>query len=277
MKKQQLVATLGTLALAANLLLPGLALGQGAANQTGSAAIGCNSSLSFTLTPASTFSFYSNGSSTAIASSLTAQNAFNNPNGAALTVTDTNDFIQVEDLRDPTDVACGNNGLTLTVNVADQTAGGADGRIFDSSPLVNDVSGTFIPLEDLFVLSDNQTCASVTNYNNSADTICFDTTAICGDGTGTATTNCQANANQGVNTNIDSGAISNNYATIGNFDAYFGTGNTIGSALSVFEFSNGWELYGKAGVGVSYAVHIPAAQPAGVYQADIVYTLAATP
>ena len=275
MKKQQLVATLGTLALAANLLLPGLALGQGAANQTGSAAIGCNSSLSFTLTPASTFSFYTDGISAPIGSSLTtASNAFNNPNGAALTVANNNDFIQVEDLRDPTDVACGNNGLTLTVNVTDQTDG--DGRIFDSSPLVNDVSGTFIPLEDLFVLSDNQTCASGTNYNNSADTICFDTTAICGDGTGTATTNCQASANQGVNTNINV-AAGNNYATIGNFSAYFGTGNSIGTALSVFEFSNGWELYGKAGVGVSYAVHIPAAQPAGVYQADIVYTLAATP
>ena len=41
MKKQTLVAGLGTLALAANVLLPGLALGQESSPQTGTQEIAC--------------------------------------------------------------------------------------------------------------------------------------------------------------------------------------------------------------------------------------------
>jgi hypothetical protein len=81
MKKHNAVAVVGTLALLANLLVPGLAFGQ---NQTGTAQLNCSATApSISVTPATAFNFTSDGDQTISATNKlyaqsTHQWAFNN-------------------------------------------------------------------------------------------------------------------------------------------------------------------------------------------------------
>lgn len=267
MKKQTLVATLGTLALAANVLLPGLAFGQ---QQTGTADVTCSTTApAFTVTPAAAFTFYPDGSSGTIYSSSSQQQAFNNPNGAALGNSAGTDYLQVNDVRDPSAAGC-NNGLTLTVAVQDGSDG--DGCYFDAAPTtgVGPCADDFIPLNDLYVVSSNDGCPAGTTAGASG--ICFDSSALCGAGDGNVATAC---AGTEGSTGVDYAGTS--FATLATYTtdgAAFGTANTPNvTPTSVFAFADGTELFGEAGVATSYAVDIDAGTQTGTYVVEILYTL----
>ena len=116
-----MVAAIGTLALVANLLVPGLTHAAVTNPQTGTAIIGCSTDApSFSVTPSSAFSFYGDGSSTAITASFSDQKAFNNPDGDLNSAADTN-YIQVHDGRDPSVHGC-NDGFNVTVVAGDATS-----------------------------------------------------------------------------------------------------------------------------------------------------------
>lgn len=269
MKRQHLVATLGTLALAANLLLPGLALGQVDANQTGTATVACNNVDPMFYTTDNeiddAFNFYEDGTSGTIYASFSSTNVFNNPTGSELSPGTTDgDFIEILDQRDPSESGC-NDGLTLTVTVEDD--GTADGRIFDSNPA--GASGYSIPLTGVYYVSDGDTCpATYTNFNN----ICFKSTALCGEGDGVTAVTCDATDGVAGDSVYTGG---NDYAEIATYTAAgaLGTGPNVPDTHSVFSFADGDELYGIATTGVSYATTIPGGQPAGTYVLNIVYTL----
>jgi hypothetical protein len=263
MKKQTLVAVIGTLALAANILLPSLAFGQATETQTGTADILCDTTApSFSSTPAATFSFYGDGSSTSIYASNIDQQAFNNPNGAPLDSGDNTDSSYLNDGRNPEVLDC-NNGLTFTVTVQDGTD--ADGIYFDANP--TGAGGDFIELEDLMVVSSSDNC--LVGHTEAAQGICFDDLALCGQGDGVTPVACTTEGSTSVDYTGTSFAT---WATYTGNGATLGTTNTP-SSTTLMSFADGSELFGRAGLATSYGVYIDGGDKVGTYVVEILYTL----
>jgi len=275
MKKHNAVAVVGTLALLANLLVPGLAFGQ---NQTGTAQLNCSETLpSFTeFTPATAFNFTADGASLGTTNKLYAKStdqwAFNNENGGSSISTDPgNDYIEVNDPRDPSDPSC-NLGLRLNLTALDNDNNGA---YFERTTL----DGVTIPLNQVYMVTSNATGSCPSGYN-AIGQVCYAPDALCGTTKGGQAGTC--NADDGtVAPNLN--YTGSNFATDSTYSAN-GTDKAIGSDnntpktnfdiltfVQTNQITHG--LYGKAGLVVSYGVHIPAKQQAGIYTLNLQYTL----
>ena len=268
MKKYKVVALVGTLALLANLLVPGLAFG---ADITGTLGITCNTTpAGFTLTPGS-FTFYGDGSSTPIISQVTAQWAYGNPNGFPLSTTDlTGDYFEITDVRDPSALNC-NNGVNVTVT---------PGNFADATTLIQ------IPLASTYVVSSNGS-ASLPICPATSDTergkICIDVSSFCGRGNGVANSTCASGDGVASTANLDyiDASDENFFATPGTYSV-----NLSGGAKTIVNFvdcgagpcsAGARELYGSAGVALAYAVNVPGGQAAGTYVLPLTYTVTSLP
>ena len=287
MKKQTLVATLGTLALAANVLLPGLAFGQ-TDQQTGTLDIECSpSDLGFSGSPTD-FNFVNSGGGTLIQQN-SAIDAFSHQagqpltNGLAATASEHLSVTSPDDFRNPT---CGNNGFTLDVRVIDNPGGtDTDGRFFETDSTVD--TDPFIPLDTFKVLTQarqnsgaSNEIGCFSNFTAQANGICFENTAFCNDGTDTAVacdgsqgTAAEDYASPGLNfndTETDGTPGTTNYST-----SPLGTsaGTDSSSAVEIMSFGNGEELLGQVQFGTAFTVNLPANQASGTYTAFIQYTL----
>jgi hypothetical protein len=266
MKKHNVVALVGTLALLANLLVPGLAFGADTAGQAGTLSTICGgaTTASFSITPAASFTFWPDGSAGLMYSSISAQQAYNNPNGAALTVTTGNDYIEVTDTRNPSGPTC-SDGFTVTL-AALNPGNPTETRFFDSNDGI--ATGNYIPLTDTYVVSNSDTCPA---GSTEVGDVCFDAAALCGNGE-----NLIASACQSADGTTSSDYTGTDFATLATFTA---AGDALGSAantpttLNVLSFADNAELFGKAGLGVSYGVNIPGGTPAGTYTLNLQYTL----
>lgn len=264
MKKQSLVAAIGTFALAANVLLPGLAFGQ--SNQTGTADIACNTTNpTFNLTPAAAVTFSGDGAGSAIYAQLGGQQAYNNAAGA-LTTTTGEDYISVVDVRDPSSAGC-NDGLTLALNVIDGSD--ADGTYFDSAP--GAAGGDFLPLDQLYYVTTADTCAAGAT-ENTTNGICFDNSALCGAGDGNPAAAC-GNTHGTTIADYTGTAFTTLTTFTTDADSALGTAANTPATRNVLVFADGTELFGEAGFGVSYAVDIPANQETGTYVVELQYTV----
>lgn len=234
--------------------------------QTGTLPVTCSPTApSFSVTPAAAFNFYLDGSSGTIYSSSSQQTAFNNPNGAGLGNAAGEDYIQIRDVRDPSDPGC-NDGLNLTVAVRDGTDG--DNIYFDDNP--SGAGGNFIPLENLMVVSSNDNCPAGTTAT--ANGVCFDDNALCGDGDNNPAIAC-ASTDGSTSVNYDGNQFGD-FTTFAGNGAVFGLTNTPNvTPTSVIAFSDGDELFGDAGVATTYGMIISAGQPSGSYIVEIEYTL----
>lgn len=267
MKKHNVVAMVGTLALLANLLVPGLAFGQDTAGQAGtlSTVCGAATTASFSITPAAAFTFYPDGSSGLMYSSISDQQAYNNPNAAALTVTTGNDYIEVTDTRNPSGPTC-SDGFTVTL-AALNPGSASESRYFDSND--GNASGNYIPLNETYFVSNSDTCPG---GSTEVGDVCFDAAALCGNGENLIASACQSA--DGVTSSDYTGT---DFATLATFTG--GNADTLGSdvntptTLNVLQFADNAELFGKAGLGVSYGVNIPGGTPAGTYTLNLQYTL----
>lgn len=274
MKTKHLIATLGTLALAVNFLLPGLAFAVGL--QTGTAVLDCSAtSPTFTIAPDTAFNFTEDGSGTNLTASVSAQFASNNPDGSGLTVTTGNDFIQIEDFRDPSVLNC-NNGVTVVTDAVDGSDN--DGCIFDANPTdVEDPEGVggvcdgndfFIKLTDTYVVSSNDTCQGGDSAGD--DGLCFDSAALCGNGDNVEATACNGSDNAATDGETScnfNGEAFNSEGTYTTADCPYGTGDNTPNVTSteLLGFNANTELFGKAGLGISFGVVVRAGQPSETY------------
>lgn len=287
MKKQTLVASIGTLALAANVLLPGLAFGQ--EDQVGTLDIGCGDAPAFTAVPATTFNFTADGDQTItpglndLTVSASAQNAFSDDAGNLENDAGVDRYLQVSDNRDPAEPTCNNDGLTVDVRIiADPTNSDNDDRLFETDPTID--ADPFIDLQDLYVLSavgsTGQTCPAGTAVGGSSNNgICFSTGSLCGTGDNSATVTCDG---------TNGGSAPLNYTTDTAFDqiaTFTGSGTALGDSdvttpgedtstpVVVLSFADSAELFGEAGLATAFGLVIDAAQQAGTYEANLQYTL----
>jgi hypothetical protein len=260
MKKHHVVALIGTLALLANLIIPGLAFGQVPQAQTGTADIGCSATApAYTaIVPAAAFNFTRDGEAlnpgvNSLVASNVEQYAFNNPTGANLDFNTGNDYVQIIDIRDPSLHNC-NNGLTLTLSLTPP---------FETADHAHN-----IPTDDLHIVTNPAACSNIPP-NSEFNGICYDSAALCGAGDGNAAAACSGNDGDSVGNYADPG----HEYRFGEIATYNASGVDLGSDQNIMDFPDGGELFGKASIGVSYGLVIPAAQPAGTYTAELVYTL----
>ena len=274
MKKQTLVATLGTLALLANVLLPGLAFGQ---TQTGTADIGCNgSSPTTSITPNPSLGFFSDGVSTDPLRQAAVGYAFTDDNGNDLDTTDTTGrFISVDDDRDvrgPAD--CANTGYELTLAIQAETDG--DFKLFETDrTAANGVTDTTIPTTGLRFLTSNDACPA--GWFEDSNGVCYAADAYCNDDDDL----CSASgANTATATfNVEGNTAFETFAT-------YPVGSVLGSgtpgtdeapvaALTILDTATaaGAEVYNEAGVSVAYATEIPSYQAPGSYSVIFVYSV----
>jgi hypothetical protein len=242
--------------------------GGGPGYQCGILELSCSStSPSFTVTPAASFAFYPNGSSGTIYSSLSEQTAFNNPSGSPLTVTSGNDYLEVNDVRDPSLEGC-NEGLSLVLHAInpgyDILDPGKDQRYFDSND--GNATGNSIPLTGTYVLSNTDTCPA--GYTERGGDVCFKDGDSCGNTDGNQAITC--NDTHGITTANYDGNV---FADIGSYSVALGSAADTPSDVTVLSFSDNAELYGHAGIGVSYGMVIPSGQPNGTYALNLEYVL----
>jgi len=278
MKKHNILALVGTLALLANLLVPGLASAD-TAGQSGTVSLTClNNSYSFSVTPARSFDFKRPNQTDGTTflpnmySSTSVQYAFNNVNGTDLNVSGNNhDYVEVQDQRDPSDPSC-NTGLTVTLHAINpgHATQVADTRYFDDAD--GTAAGHSIPLNTTYVLTSAHACPAGSTVKGGD--VCFDNTALCGKGSGVQPGACDGT--EGLTAaDYSSGTA---FATLTSFPANGKLGSAADTAadIAVLGFASTHELYGKAGVGVTYGTTIPAGQPSGVYTLNLEYVLSAT-
>lgn len=279
MKKQTLVATIGTLALLANILLPGLAFGQ--AGQTARTSITCDpTSPSYVFTPAAVAELSSDGVGGTVYSRLAAQNVFNQGAGINLTATDAADYVSVTDPRDPSAPLC-NDGLTVTMAPIDTDE---DGCFFETAPTVDgdtDLDGicdegedNFIPLDQFYYITSSDTCMAGGTENNTTG-LCFASGTLCGEGDGTPATACTEATDGSTSGGADYTGTA--FATIATFTSSatgsLGSAENTAAIRTILDFDDGDELYGTAGTGIAYAATTTANQETGVYQLPILITL----
>jgi hypothetical protein len=259
MKKHQVIALVGTLALLANLIVPGLAFGQVPQAQTGTADIGCSlTAPAYTaVVPAAAFDFTTDGANlnpgvNSLVASNVEQYAFNTANGAELNFATGNDYVQINDIRDPSLAGC-NDGLTLTLEESDNSFA--------------DAGGHSIPITDLKIVTSTAACVTAGGY--AVNGICYDADALCGEGDPTAAATCTIA--DGTSIAMHTGdTLWNDIAT---YDTDGVNLDSAGGAKVLISAPDDHEIYGKAAVGVAFGLRIPAAQPSGTYTADLVYTL----
>ena len=152
MKKHQIAAAIGTIAVIGNFILPGLALGQ--SDQTGSANIICSSTLSFDLDYTSTpgilddLTLKDSSNSSNIPTPTTDIDTFSDVSNATINGQRT---LLVYDERDYNGTArCGNNGFTVTAQA--------------TTPFTNGTS--YIPLGGAYLATTIDALAPLTAYAN---------------------------------------------------------------------------------------------------------------
>jgi|GEM_PF-4232912 len=270
MKKHNIVAIVGLLALVANLIVPGLALGA-TPNSTGTADLTCDGSPSFgDIIPADAFDFYNNGSSGAMIAKALAQEAYNNPNVTGLSSVTDNDFVSIRDPRDPSAACAAGADLTLNTLNTGNPAVETTARYFDSAN--GSLAGFYIALDQTYVVSSANYCPVGWTENN--EDVCIKDDARCGAGVGNPSVLCNT-GNFGTSAADYDGT---DFATLTTYTT--GPGLALGTAdntpgpLTLLEFGADVELNGDAGIGVSYGVEIDAGQPVGTYVLDLEYVVA---
>jgi hypothetical protein len=258
MKKHNVVALVGTLALLANLLVPGLAFGQA---QTGTATLTCSATApTFTVEPEAAFDFQADGNTVAdIVSSNVAVSVYNNP-AAVLGTGAGTDYIEVQDVRDPSESGC-NEGLTVVLHATDPDT---DTLYFDGG-----TGDFYIPLNTTYFVTSSDTCPA---GSTEAGDVCFDDTALCGNTDGNPATDCDATDGTAL---FDYTGTA--FTTIGTFtgvaNSTLGTAANTPADRTILSFADNNELYGKAGVGIAYATTLRAGQPYGTYTMNLEYVL----
>ncbi len=271
MKKQNLIALVGVIALMANLVLPNLAFGQSTQEgQYGTAEItGCTGSPSFdaTLTNIDSFDFLVGGTQ-AIAQGTGVQNTFSNENVTDEAIPEVSRKIVVYDPRDPRDPTCTTNGVTVDIRAYDEDT---DGKMFentDGSQYIptSDGEGNYlwVGTSNVWVPTDFTAGTTSQVFYGSANeylTYCDSANFSC-DGLITA-------AN-------DIGEVFNNYSTFtgltGNNLTFFGTGEEE-NPVTVMDADGTAAFIGYAGLNAHFAQQIPALQASGIYKVNIVVTL----
>jgi hypothetical protein len=255
MKKHHVLAMVGTLALLVNLLVPGLSFAAGE-GQEGTATLTCLTDVpTFSIRPDTAFAFTETGDEASpgnLYSKLTDQQAFKDPAGALTLGADQangNDFIQVEDKRDPADSGDCNTGLRVEV-------------VEDGTTFVGTNTSQTLPLTGVYVVSDPTACAGGSVLN----AVCLAAGAKCGKGFNTPVDTC-ADADEGV---APTDAPNTSFATWATFT---GVNKAMDSAKVILRFDQTAELLGKAGVATSFAVNIPGGKPADVYTLGLTYTV----
>jgi hypothetical protein len=245
MKKQYLVAAIGTLALAANIILPGLAFGQ--IDQTGTQEISCGTiGLTLNTTGASAFAM------DALTVSNAAQDSFGNDIGAGtdnyqngITTLPNEAFISVSDSR-TTGTGCATNGTDEGWEV---TAQAAD---FDNG------AQTIAASEFYIVTTANVTPDADMTVNGD---FFYDDTYLAGTGptdiTGDVVTATSSDLTDAATFTTDGGSLDTARALMHN-----GTG----AGTDDFKFAT-------IGTGVAYYLNVPANQAGGTYTADVTFTL----
>lgn len=269
MKKQNVVATLGTLALVANLLLPGMAFGQ--ADQTGSANIGCGT-LTFNSTPAD-FNFSPDAVGGIIEVPTSTLDVYSPIDTVA---PEADKVLSVRDYRDYNNVDCFNDGFTVTVEVVDDTTD--DGLYFASGAAQDE---NFIPLgsgsEDDFVV-----VATTGECEDSSATACGLTET--GDSTDgfyvhdPATTYETPLAFPTLQFSVGANDGTTNYAARTTYTDETGNNlgtanNTPSAARTLMSVASGEGVFGEVGFVPVYSAQVPALQPTGGYVLNLEYTL----
>lgn len=258
MKKHQLLALVGTLALLVNLLVPGMAFGAAPESQSGTATLSCDTVTggpSVTIAPALTFAFGPTGGAGTMYAQLAPQNAFKDPAGAlseGASQAVGNDYIVVSDGRDPSDVSDCNTGLRVTV--------AENGTFFRGAKYAT--TNAEIPLANVWVVSSSSGCTGGSVINN----ICVKTGALCGQGVNNTPATC---TDEGV---TDANTAGTAFATLTTFTSS-GPNLNLTSARNILQYTQDNELLGSAGVGTSFAVTIPGNTPTDVYTLNLIYTL----
>jgi len=254
MKKYHVLALIGTLALLVNLLVPGLAFGQ--QPQEGTATLGCSGDgPAYSVTPGD-FNFTSDGTPAGtLVSKSEDQWAFKDPAAANLQTAAGKDYIEVNDVQDPSLNGC-NDGLTIEVSATDTFAGAL---------------GATIPLTGVYTASSAAACPA--NYT-ARQNICISDAAYCGTGDDTPATKAACiGGQQTAQTNTAGQA----WTTRATFEALnLGQGfalTAINTPIEIMSFVDGNELFGKAGIATSYEVKIPAGTAGDTYTLPLTYTL----
>ena len=270
MKKHNIIALIGVLALTANLLIPGLAFGQ--AEQTGTLDLMCDpANPSFAVAPVASFAFTSDGAGATVNSSSVTQYAYKD----AVAITDLIEFL---DVRDPSALDC-NTGLTLDV-AAESTD--ADDCYFEMSPgTPNATCGPTIPLDGVYAVTSNGHDGNSGNFCPSgyfqsiSSSLCFEPDALCGN-----RYNINPCDNTYGTTPLTIATLDADLADIttwGGFESPLGTApNTPESSINLVLFNGSAisdSLYGQAAIGVTYAVEIPPTAQSGSYTLELLYTL----
>ncbi len=267
MKKHKLAAVVGTLALTANLLLPGLAFG--AQDQTGSLSIACdNTAPSFSEVPATSFDFSTDGAGGPITSSNDIEETYSDPAGELDNVGGEDRYLEVQDVRDFNGSSeCGNDGLHVELTVVEDPDN-TDSVYFDSDP--NNAGGYFIPLTGVYFVTSagtiGGTCPAGSTITNG---VCFRSGTYCQDGTADS---CSDTQNAAIYN-----AASTAFTTPATFTTALGTAANTVAGRTLLNFNGTAEnatdaaIYGKAGVGVAFRADVPAFQPNGTYQLNLQY------
>jgi len=260
MKKQNVVATLGTIALVANLLVPGMAFGQGTGDQTASQTINCTGSGTLTLqdTP-------DNMTFDTLTANPAAQDSFDSDTNSNSLLPDAHSLV-VADSRSGGVNGCPvtTPGFTVTAEITQTlTTGSAD-----------------IPDSAFSIITANET-ASDPGCNVLGEDVCYRDAAGPGNAHDVSapflyddfardpgvTWDCFNNAV------IYGGGQSVGGTECAPAGAAYGSANALSAPVTIMSTATGHDTMVATGT-VLYG-RIPAGQGPGVYSGRITYTLAA--
>ena len=281
MKKQNLIALVGVVALVANLLLPGLAFGQAddTSTQQGTAQIACSTGGVVAFSPDTTmddFSFYADSEAlTKIQQGTTdVTYGFSNKTSADAEPTHLNRFISVYDPRDPRDPLCANGGIQVDVSALDSND---DGNYFDGEDGVDAIPAEYaaglVSPQNLYVATQND--FTVLNYTK-------DDTGYVYLGDGTADPDHATYCNTvGYDCTGVTTAGKDLPSPYNDFTTFQSNGQAITAGDVGAEYSNnvvimsndGIGFLGYSGVNAIFGLRVPPLQATKTYLVDIVFTL----
>lgn len=299
MKKQNLIALVGVVAIMANLLLPSLAFGQvGSQQQQGTAEITCDSAASpsfymltqengpLVTTDIANFNFYVDGTQEAIVQSGVTQQVYSDQDDVVGIEMIPNRFLEIFDPRDPrasVGPAPCNTGIKVDVRAV--PVSGKTHTFADESDLhyitMDGSTNLYIATTNGYN-SDNALCPE--GFNPGLDnSMCWSVQdgvhgrggAWCntpGAGDECTDTGLFATSQQILGTDNDfatADAIKNVNSSVGYLAT--DTGTPTEHPVDILNGDTGW--LGYAGTNSVFSLDIPAYQTAGKYTTTIVYTL----
>ena len=257
MKTKHLVASVGTLALMANLLLPGLAFGQASDPQAADVTLTCGT-LTLTVDPANDFTMrLANNNNPSVSTS--AQDVFGREINSVtyqdgLNVLPNEAFVAVNDARTVGGGAgCATNGTNEGWLLQ------ADATVFDDAGSTNEISNANFYIVTTSNVTEDAGFTEFVGGGDGSDTNVFYTTGYAGTQDVTATYNVTTASSLTVAATFtaQSGALSSTHDILD---------NATGAGTNDFKFTS-------VGTGLAYYLLIPANQGGGDYTSTVTLDL----